>query len=368
MKVYLGAAVSAGRVHFPQLNSIKAKLEEMGVGVYGGALKKEIMPGEEMDPKKLYQREIKILDKCDVMVAEVSLPSWGTAFLMEYALKHKKPVLALFFKQWQENGLPVMIKGHPRLFSEIYNEETIKSILKHQFKFFKSLQKRKGKFVAIEGVDGSGKTTQVKRLAETLKKKGYKIRIIDFPRYYTSFHGEIITRMLRGEFGSMDEVSPYLASLAYALDRLTARKQIREWLEDGYLVIANRYTGSNMAHQSAKLPVRQRSKFFKWVDEMEYQMHKIPREDMTIFLDVPVEISRAMIKKKKQRKYLKKEKEDIAEKDRKHQAESYKSYLMLCKKNPKWQRVMCVNRKKEILSVDEISQKILEVLEQRKIV
>lgn len=360
MRLYLSAAVTAGRKNYPKVRKIKNILEKLGHEVVGGALNSKIVPGENLDPRALFQRESQLVDKCDGVVAEVTVPSWGSAFLMEHALRHQKPVLALFYKTKYKNGWPAMIKGHPNLYTLAYDEKTLKNTIINHMDFLRDRKIRKGFFVAIEGVDGSGKTTQVRMLMDAIRKKGHEVRLIDFPRYYTSFHGEVITRLLRGEFGSMDQLSPQLASLAYALDRMTARDEINTWLGSDLVVVANRYTGSNMAHQAAKITPRQQLKFIRWVDEMEYQLHQIPREDMTVFLDVPVKVSQRLILKKEKRAYLKwRDKKDIAEKDLSHQKKSYAMYRKLVDYYPNWHRVNCVNSKKQILSPEKIHQKLV---------
>jgi dTMP kinase len=143
---------------------------------------------------------------------------------------------------------------------------------------------------------------------------------------------------LSGEFGDINSVNPYLASLAYALDRLTARKQIREWLEEGSIVLANRYTSSSMAHQAAKLAPRKRKAFLRWIDEMEYMLHKIPREDLVVFLHVPFEISQELLVKKGLRRYVRGKAKDIAEQDVEHQRKALSMYLKLVREKKHFRR------------------------------
>ena len=127
-----------------------------------------------------------------------------------------------------------------------------------------SMIAKKGKLIVFEGSDGTGKTTQAKLLLEYLKRKQIPSIYISFPRYQNSLWGQMVRRYLDGEFGKIDEVSPYLASVLYAGDRLGASDQIRKWLELGKLVICNRYVGSNLAHQLAKMVSQSdKSKFIK---------------------------------------------------------------------------------------------------------
>lgn len=364
MNIYLSSAVTINRNNYPKLKRIRNKLTRMGHKTFGGSLSDSIAIGEGLDPKALYQREVDLINKVDLMIAEVSVPSWGTAFLMEHALNSGKPVLALFYQPKYKNGWPVMIKGHPGLYTQAYDEKSLDLVINNHLDFFGKRKQRRGFFVAIEGVDGSGKTTQVRMLVDAIKRKGLLPRLIDFPRYYSSFHGEVITRLLRGEFGSMGHLDPYLVSLVYALDRLTAKKEIEDWLDSGMVVVANRYTGSNMAHQASKLVGKNKLKFIRWVDEMEYQINAIPREDITVFLDVPVNASQKLIDKKDRRAYLKwRSKKDIAEKDLSHQRKSYRMYQKLVSYYPHWHRINCVDTKKKILSPEKINKKIMNVVE-----
>jgi len=365
MKIYLGAAVTAGRKYYPQIKQIEKELVKMGHKVFGGALKDEVKKDGRLGAEKIYQREIKLVKKCDLMIAEVTMPSWGTAFLMERALDFSKPVLALFYK---DNGvvLPPMVRGNPELYSEHYDENNIYSILKKNLQHFKQMKSRKGRLVVIDGADGSGKATQTKKLLNYLKKQKIKNRYITFPRYYTSFHGRHVGRFLTGEFGGNNEVSPYLSSLAFALDRLTAREEIIEWLQEGNLVVADRYVSASMAHQGSKMAGKKQKAFLDWLYTMEYKEHKLPKEDVVIFLHVPVKTAQELIKKKGIRKYVKGK--DKAESDVKHQERSIKLYKQLVKKYKHWEIVECVNKQGELLSVEQVHEKILKVLKQKKII
>src|SRR3989344_2308491 len=111
---------------------------------------------------------------------------------------------------------------------------------------------KKGKIIVIEGGDGSGKATQSKLLIEYLEKNSIPHAYLDFPNY-SSFYGKLVGKFLRGEFGDLDSVSPYLASLTFALDRLSSKDTIENHLKAGKIVVMNRYATSNMAHQGSKI-------------------------------------------------------------------------------------------------------------------
>ena len=235
MNVYFGASVSLDRTMLPLYQRIVSVLKELGHKVLSEHVVDPLLiPGANLSPKRLFQRETALIDKAEVMVAEVTAPSWGTAFLIEHALAVGKPVLALYFKD-HEKPLPMMIKGHPELYVQHYDESNIEVVVKKSLDHFSEEMKRKGKLVVIDGADGSGKATQTQMLLDYLGRVNKKYKYIDFPRYYTSFHGKVVGRYLAGEFGDNKGANPYMVSLAFALDRLTAREEIVEWLKEANL-------------------------------------------------------------------------------------------------------------------------------------
>src|SRR3990167_6096394 len=110
----------------------------------------------------------------------------------------------------------------------------------------------KGKLIVIEGGDGSGKTIQSKLLTKNLRQYGVPTEYLDFPQYYHSFHGETVAKFLRGEFGNINKVSPYLASFPFALDRASVKDTMKVILNKGINIVANRYATSNLIYQAAK--------------------------------------------------------------------------------------------------------------------
>ena len=140
----------------------------------------------------------------------------------------------------------------------------------------------------IEGVDGAGKSTQIKLLNDFFSKKGYDCEYMHFPRTETPYFGELIARFLRGEFGSLNEVDPYLVAMLYAGDRKDTSSLINSWLTDGKIVLLDRYTYSNIAYQCAKLnEVSSQEKLMHWILSLEFNHFAIPVPDINIFLDVP---------------------------------------------------------------------------------
>src|SRR5579863_1488619 len=141
----------------------------------------------------------------------------------------------------------------------------------------------RGKLIALEGIDGSGKRTQLDLLARKLDARGLATFRISFPRY-ESFHGKLVGRYLNGEFGSLGAVDPHLSALLYAGDRLEAKPEIEAALSAGKIVLADRYIGSNMAHQSARVATEKREEFFSWLKKLEYGIYGLPAEDLVIYL------------------------------------------------------------------------------------
>ena len=271
---------------------------------------------------------------------------------------------SLFYKD-APNELSAMITGNPsdHLFLEHYDEDSLAIILKHFVEQVVVEKNRRGKLIVIDGGDGSGKTTQSALLISYFSSHGLSVKGFDFPRYYSSFHGKFAGRFLAGEFGN--NVSPYLASLAYALDRASAKEEMDQFLSHGGIIVSNRYATSNMAHQGARLAEDKREEFLDWIDELEYKIHKIPREDVVIYLHVPWVVGMELSKKKGERAYLG-DKQDILEADQKHRQEAETMYLSLAKKRKNRLVIECVEDG-AMLPKDKIHEKILTVLRQRKL-
>ena len=143
-----------------------------------------------------------------------------------------------------------------------------------------------GKLIVIDGIDGSGKTTQIELLGKYLSEKNIPYEVINFPRYGENIYADLITRYLEGEFGSINEINPYLMALTFAGDRLLAKPLIEGWLAAGKVVIANRYVSASKAHLGANLPEDQRENFMEWVDKLEYETNSTPKPDLNILLNV----------------------------------------------------------------------------------
>lgn len=233
---------------------------------------------------------------------------------------------------------------------------------------------KQGKFFVFEGIDGSGKSTQSKLLTEAFKKKGYKVEKIDFPQYGKK-SASLIENYLKGLYGASEEVGPYRGSIFYAVDRYDLSFQIRKWINEGKIVVSDRYVVSNVGHQGGKLISNHKKweKYIDWLHNLEYDIFKIPKPDYTFILKISPELSKKMSNKitdddKKQKRiaYLGNDKKhDIHERDVKHLANALKSYMAISKKYPKEYKIIECEEKGKFLPIDEISSKILKLVKEK---
>lgn len=148
-------------------------------------------------------------------------------------------------------------------------------------------------FIVIEGLDGAGKSTQVKLIRDELNNRGINSEYIHFPRFDSPLYGDLIARFLRGELGELDSVNPYLVALLYAGDRASASDQITQWLKEGKYVIVDRYVYSNIAYQCAKIDNdKDRLTLRNWILDAEYSKNNIIKPDISLFLDVPFKFTK----------------------------------------------------------------------------
>ena len=143
-------------------------------------------------------------------------------------------------------------------------------------------------FIVLEGLDGAGKSTQIRMLRQLFADRGVESEYVHFPRFDSPVYGQLIARFLRGEFGGVQEVDPYLVALIFAGDRADAAPQIRQWLAEGKAVGLDRYVYSNVGFQCAKLPAgEERDRLADWIVNLEFGHNALPRPDLSLFLDVP---------------------------------------------------------------------------------
>ena len=211
--------------------------------------------------------------------------------------------------------------------------------------------------IVLEGLDGSGKGTQTKLLAESLEGRGVPLRHVTFPDY-DSPSSALVRMYLDGEFGSEPEdVNAYAASTFYAVDRYASYKQVwGEYYQSGGLVLADRYTTSNAVHQASKLPPEQREDFFRWLEDFEYGKLGLPKPDLVCYLEMDRKVSEQLLEHRYQGDESKR---DIHERDR--------AYLEQCRisadyaaEHWNWRRVACC-QKGQVLGVEEITQTLWEL-------
>jgi len=195
-----------------------------------------------------------------------------------------------------------------------------------------------GKLIAIEGIDGSGKRTQLNLLEKTLTARGVSMFSTGFP-HYDSWFGKMAGQFLNGDFGSLDTVDPHFAALLYAGDRFEAKQPLTAALDQGKLILADRYIASNLAHQTARVPPDQRAEFISWIEHLEYDIYGLPHEDLVIYLRVPAAQAQALVSKKSARSYTS-AKQDIQESNLRHLEDAAGMYDVLSHR-PNWTTVEC---------------------------
>jgi dTMP kinase len=220
-------------------------------------------------------------------------------------------------------------------------------------------------FAVIEGLDGSGKSTQLELLKATLRKREVPYKYLHFPRLEEGHYGKLIARFLRGEMGANDQVDPYLVALMFAGDRADAASLITEWTKKGYLVIVDRYVYSNIAFQCAKLedPI-EKDRLMEWILEFEYGYHQLPRPDLNLFLNVPFDFISQQLgsgRKGEDRNYLRGER-DIHEENLEFQDKVRQMYLILHQKVDDLVLLDCMDEMDNMLPPEAISEKIVSMI------
>jgi dTMP kinase len=221
------------------------------------------------------------------------------------------------------------------------------------------------KFVVIEGLDGSGKSTQIQLLRDFMEEQNIDYRYLHFPRTDAPVYGDLIARFLRGELGDIQTVDPYLIALLYAGDRNDAKELIREWRKQNLLVLVDRYVISNIAFQCAKYEEQsKRDKLYDWINRFEYEYNKLPSPDLNIFLDVPFSFTQKMLSKSRQgveRDYLNGQ-TDIHENNLDFQKSVREVYLSLEGRESGYTILNCADSDGQMLASEIISSKIKNLI------
>jgi dTMP kinase len=213
-----------------------------------------------------------------------------------------------------------------------------------------------GQLIALEGIDGSGKGTQAARLQRFLAEQGYGCRMWSFPRYGATQFGAQIAAYLNGRFGALHEVHPVLVSLLFAGDRLETRADLLASLAEADVVLCDRYVPSNIAHQGAKLEGSARSEVIRWIEFVEYELFALPRADLVLWLDMPVEHAQALIARKGQRDYTQ-HAADLQEADGAYLEQVRSVYAELAAHDATWISVPAVGAN-GLRPVDEVADEL----------
>ena len=216
-----------------------------------------------------------------------------------------------------------------------------------------------GKLFVIDGTDGSGKQTQLKKLQERLNKEGIDYKTVSFPNY-DSPSSSLVKMYLSGEFGeNAKEISPYIASTFYAADRYaTFKTGLEEYYNNGGIILADRYTTANMVHQAGKIKdEKEREKFLEWLWNFEFNLYGLPIPTEAFFLNMPPEYALKLIKNRNN-KFTHEQAKDIHERDKSHITDSYNAACSLVDKY-NWYEVKCVKEDK-IRTIEDIHEEIYQ--------
>lgn len=220
--------------------------------------------------------------------------------------------------------------------------------------------------VVLEGLDGAGKSTQVKKLRDYLESLFGEIEYIHFPRYDAPVYGSLISRFLRGDFGSNENVHPQLVALLFAEDRHGAAPQMKEKLAEGGTVLLDRYVYSNIAYQCAKLSDEKEAETLRdWIFNTEYGEFSLPRPDLNIFLDVPIGFVESKLRSQRggtDRDYLEGA-QDIHEADIEFQKRVRDIYRNQCRLDPRFIRIDCSDEYGQMLPPGAIFAKVKDVVD-----
>lgn len=223
--------------------------------------------------------------------------------------------------------------------------------------------------IVLEGLDGAGKSTQVRMFREYLESVSPDVEYIHFPRYDAPVYGNLISKFLRGDFGPNESVHPQLVALLFAEDRRAAASRIRGTLEAGGTVLLDRYVYSNISYQCAKMPDGDGAEELReWILDTEYGKFGLPRPDLNIFLDVPISFVRHSLEKQRQgaeRDYLNGG-QDIHEADINFQKKVRDMYRRQAREDSRFITIDCSDQEGRMLPPENIFAKVRECYENHK--
>ena len=221
-----------------------------------------------------------------------------------------------------------------------------------------------GKLFVIDGTDGSGKQTQLEKLKQRLTQEKIEFKSVSFPNY-ESPSSSLVKIYLNGELSEdPKEISPYIASTFYAADRyITFKKEYEEYYKNGGIILADRYTTSNMVHQAGKIKDdKEREKFLNWLWDFEFNLYGLPIPTEVFFLNMPTEYALKLMENRKN-KIKKEEKKDIHERNQEHMKDAYNEACKLSKKY-NWKEIKCVKDGK-IRTIEDIHEEIYQEIKSK---
>lgn len=215
----------------------------------------------------------------------------------------------------------------------------------------------RGKLIAVEGIDGSGKRTQVELLTATLRERGHSVFATEFPQY-DSWFGKMVGQFLNGELGPLESVDPHFSALLYAGDRFEAKAKLETALSNGQIALVDRYIGSNLAHQTARVDPAKRAAFQEWIEHLEYGIYGLPKEDLVLYLRMPPVEAQKLVALKSARSYTSAQK-DLLEASLRHLEDAAQMYDSLSKR-PNWNTIECFDLKhNQMRSAEDIARQVL---------
>ena len=215
------------------------------------------------------------------------------------------------------------------------------------------------KLIIIEGLDGCGKSTQTALLEKYFADNGVDYKKIKLPDY-DSPSSTLVKMYLNGEFGDIGCLDAYQANSLYAVDRLCTMMGLKDHIENGGSIVFDRYVESTMLHQAALIENQEeRDRFLDYVNDFEFEKLKLPKPDLVIFLDVPVEVSKKLADSRGE--YKSGNKKDILEQDISHLTKAYNSGKYVANKYG-WTQISCLNESGNLKSIEEISNDIFEIV------
>lgn len=227
----------------------------------------------------------------------------------------------------------------------------------------KFIMPTRGKFVVLEGIDGSGKHTQMELLGRSLTERAFAYARVAFPNY-DGFFGKLVAQFLNGDFGPLDGVDPHFSAMIYANDRLESKPAMESELAAGKLLLADRYIASNLAHQGARTAPEKRAEFLQWLTKLEYEVYQLPHEDLVIYLRVPPAEAHRLVAQKGKRDYTALER-DLQEQNMAHLEAASGVYDELAKQAG-WVTIQCYSPVTKALRAPEsIHEEIRTAIESR---